>query len=86
MCNGGHIQYVRLDNPKNVKATYTLIKRGMDKGFYQGVNFDDAYCNTCHKRSQNAFGNALTVALKTLLSFLVCAGYSAFLMSMANLA
>lgn len=53
MCNGGHIQYVRLDNPKNVKATYTLIKRGMDKGFYQGVNFDDAYCNTCHKRSQN---------------------------------
>lgn len=53
MCEGGHIQYVRLDNPKNILATTALIKNGMDKGFYQGVNFDDAYCNDCHTRSTN---------------------------------
>lgn len=45
--NGGHIQYVRLDNPENIEATRTIIERGMDKGFYQGVNFDMSHCNNC---------------------------------------
>lgn len=45
--NGGHIQYVRLDNPENIEANRTIIERGMDKGFYQGVNFDMSHCNNC---------------------------------------
>lgn len=52
-CNGGHIQYVRLDNPDNVNAVKALIQRGMSMGFYQGVNFDAAYCEDCGKHSTN---------------------------------
>lgn len=52
-CNGGHIQYVRIDNPSNVIAVRNLIKRGMSMGFYQGVNFDAAYCEDCGKHSTN---------------------------------
>lgn len=52
-CNGGHIQYVRVDNPSNVIALRKLIERGMDLGFYQGVNFDAAYCEDCGKHSTN---------------------------------
>lgn len=51
--NGGHIQYVRLDNPENFDAAKAIIQRGMRKGFYQGVNFDSAYCNDCGKHSTN---------------------------------
>lgn len=53
MCNGGHIQYVRVTNPENLQALKALILRGMEKGFYQGVNFDVAYCEDCHKHSTN---------------------------------
>lgn len=54
MCNGGHIQYVRVTNPENLQALKALILRGMDKGFYQGINFDSVYCEDCHKHSTNA--------------------------------
>ncbi len=53
LCEGGHIQYVRLTNPENVEADKAIIERGMDMGFYQGVNFDAAYCNTCGTHSTN---------------------------------
>lgn len=53
LCEGGHIQYVRLDNPENFEAVKAVIKRGMSKGFYQGVNFDSAYCGDCGKHSTN---------------------------------
>lgn len=53
MINGGHIQYVRLDNPENLEATRAYIERGMSMGFYQGVNFDSAYCADCGKHSAN---------------------------------
>lgn len=52
-CNGGHICYVRIDNPSNVTAVRSLIERGMSMGFYQGVNFDAAYCEDCGKHSTN---------------------------------
>lgn len=50
---GGHIQYVRLDNPENLDAVKAIIQRGMEMGLYQGVNFDAAYCEDCHKHSTN---------------------------------
>lgn len=52
-CNGGHICYVRLDNPSNVSAVKALVERGMSMGFYQGVNFDAAYCEDCGTHSTN---------------------------------
>lgn len=52
-CNGGHIQYVRVDNPDNVNAVKALVQRGMSMGFYQGVNFDAAYCEDCGSHSTN---------------------------------
>ena len=53
LCEGGHIQYVRLDSPKNEEALSAVIRRGMALGFYQGVNFDSAYCNECGRHSTN---------------------------------
>lgn len=53
LCEGGHIQYVRLDNPDNFEAVKACIQRGMEMGFYQGVNFDSAYCQDCGKHSTN---------------------------------
>lgn len=52
--SGGHIQYVRIDNPKNLVALKTIIKRGMEMGFYQGVNFERMKCNNCGEQSYNA--------------------------------
>lgn len=54
MCNGGHIIYSRVTNPENLQALKALVLRGMDKGFYQGINFDSVYCEDCHKHSTNA--------------------------------
>lgn len=51
--NGGHIQYIRVDNPENNQALQAMIERGMSLGFYQGVNFDAAYCEDCGKHSTN---------------------------------
>lgn len=53
LCEGGHIQYVRLDNPENFEAVKAIIERGMKMGFYQGVNFDSAYCGNCGTHSTN---------------------------------
>lgn len=53
MCNGGHIVYNRVTNPENLQALKALILRGMEKGFYQGINFDSAYCEDCGKHSTN---------------------------------
>lgn len=41
---GGRIQYVRIDNPNNLRAISEIVKRGMRMGFYQGVNFRLAVC------------------------------------------
>ena len=53
MCNGGHIIYSRVTNPENLQALKALVLRGMEKGFYQGINFDSVYCEDCHKHSTN---------------------------------
>lgn len=53
MVNGGHIQYVRIDNPSNIEALKDIILRGMEKGFYQGVNFEKVVCEDCGCHSSN---------------------------------
>lgn len=51
---GGRIQYVRIDNPENFEAVKALFIRGLRKGFYQGVNFDQVFCNSCGKEAFNS--------------------------------
>ena len=38
MSKGGHIQYVRIGDTKNTEGLKAIIRRGMAKGLYQGVN------------------------------------------------
>lgn len=49
MSNGGHIQYVRISNPENLEGLKEIILRGLDKGLYQGVNFNACTCEECGK-------------------------------------
>ena len=45
--NGGKIQYVRYPIDYNKGAVETLVRRAMNKGFYEGVNLSLAYCDDC---------------------------------------
>lgn len=47
MLKGGHIQYVRISDPTNISGIKNIIKRGMELGFYQGVNFNACTCEKC---------------------------------------
>lgn len=46
-CNGGKIQYVRYPLSYNVDAIRSLVRRAMQKGFYEGVNLSLSYCDSC---------------------------------------
>lgn len=45
--NGGKIQYVRIPIDYNLVAIKDLVRRGMEKGFYQGINLSLSYCEDC---------------------------------------
>lgn len=45
--NGGKIQYCRYPIDYNKAAIKTLVRRAMDKGFYEGVNLSLSYCEEC---------------------------------------
>lgn len=47
LCNGGKIQYVKYPIDYNLDAVRTLIRRGMELGYYEGVNLSLAYCDDC---------------------------------------
>ncbi len=47
LSNGGKIQYVKYPIDYNMEAIKTLIRRAMNKGFYEGVNLSLAYCDDC---------------------------------------
>ena len=47
LSNGGKIQYVKYPISYNREAIKTLVRRAMDKGFYEGVNLSLAYCDDC---------------------------------------
>lgn len=47
MFNGGKIQYCRYPVSYNKEAIKTLVRRGMEKGFYEGVNLSLSYCEAC---------------------------------------
>jgi ribonucleoside-triphosphate reductase len=45
--NGGKIQYCRYPVSYNHGAIKTLVRRGMEFGFYEGVNLELTYCEQC---------------------------------------
>lgn len=45
--NGGKIQYCRYPVDYNLEAQKTLVRRAMDKGFYEGINLALSYCEKC---------------------------------------
>lgn len=45
--NGGKIQYCKYPIDYNKEAVKTLIRRAMEKGYYEGVNLSLAYCEDC---------------------------------------
>ena len=45
--NRGKIQYCRYRLGYNKEAIKTIVKRAMDKGFYEGVNLELCYCEDC---------------------------------------
>ena len=45
--NGGKIQYCRYPVSYNKEAVKTLVRRAMDKGFYEGINLALSYCEDC---------------------------------------
>ena len=47
LSNGGKIQYVKYPISYNKEAIKTLVRRAMEKGFYEGVNLSLAYCDDC---------------------------------------
>lgn len=47
MFNGGKIQYCRYPIAYNKAAIKSLVKRAMEKGFYEGINLALSYCEEC---------------------------------------
>ena len=47
LTNGGNIQYCRYPVCYNKDAIRALVKRAMEKGFYEGVNLELNYCFDC---------------------------------------
>lgn len=47
LSNGGKITYTKYPIDYNTEALKTIIRRGMQKGYYQGVNMDKCYCEHC---------------------------------------
>lgn len=45
--NGGKIQYCKYSVAYNLEAIKTLVRRGMELGFYEGVNLALSYCEEC---------------------------------------
>lgn len=53
LSNGGKIQYVKYPISYNKDAIRTLIRRAMEKGFYEGVNLSLSYCDDCGHEELN---------------------------------
>lgn len=45
--NGGKIQYVKYPINYNIEAVKALVRRAMEKGYYEGVNLSLSYCDDC---------------------------------------
>ena len=53
LLNGGKIQYVKYPIDYNTEALKTLVRRAMEKGYYEGVNLSLSYCDDCGHEELN---------------------------------
>ena len=53
LSNGGKIQYVKYPIGYNTDAIKALVRRAMQKGFYEGVNLALSYCDDCGHEELN---------------------------------
>lgn len=53
LSNGGKIQYVKYPISYNKEAIRVLVRRAMEKGFYEGVNLSLSYCDDCGHEELN---------------------------------
>lgn len=53
LSNGGKIQYVKYPIDYNKDAIRSLVRRAMEKGFYEGVNLSLSYCDDCGHEELN---------------------------------
>ena len=51
--NGGKIQYCKYPINYNTKAMKVLVRRAMEKGFYEGINEQLSYCDDCGHEELN---------------------------------
>ena len=51
--NGGKIQYCKYPINYNTEAMKVLVRRGIEKGFYEGVNEQLSYCDDCGHEELN---------------------------------
>ena len=47
LSSGGRITYTRYYDQYNTEAMKQIVRRGMAKGFYQGINMSLSYCDDC---------------------------------------
>lgn len=47
LCTGGRIQYVKYQLSYNLEAIKILVRRAMKMGFYEAINFDLDFCESC---------------------------------------
>ena len=47
LSNGGKIQYCKYPISYNITAIKDIVRRAMNKGFYEGINLSLSYCDDC---------------------------------------
>lgn len=76
---GGHIQYVRIDNPDNKEAVRAIVKRGvLDLGLYQGTNLNACTCNVCGHQGNDFDGQCPECGARDYNEFNRICGYLGF--------
>ncbi|MGR5365845.1 anaerobic ribonucleoside-triphosphate reductase [Photobacterium damselae] len=80
-CLGGHIQYVRLTTNSNLDAIAAVVLRGMKMGFYQGINFDLVFCESCGFRPDHDVEHCPKCGSSKIMIISRVCGYIGFLKS-----
>lgn len=75
---GGRIQYVRVLDKDNIDAIKAVVLRGMDLGFYQGINIASATCEDCGHVTNGLVGACEICGSENLTIISRACGYLSF--------
>ena len=75
---GGRIQYVRVLDKDNIDAIKAVVLRGMDFGFYQGINIASATCEDCGHVTNGLVGACEICGSENLTIISRACGYLSF--------